>query len=208
MPVPEAATVCHKCGKDPQSISRWRGFLASGQGVLSLLVALFSVSGTIIALLSGLTFFHESSTDVSFSQLPLVKSTPAERELWIKVVAYNSGNSPAFLSGARLVSSFESADWKTPLDFEPIRIGRDDPQVLSLKLNGGWDLQQFRIKSLTADRYQKLLKAPHRIEIGIQEFGEQLTWREVKDVPAPELMQWLSDVTMEPDLTAEAVEEK
>lgn len=208
MPVPEAATVCHKCGKDPHSISRWNGFLASGQGVLSLLVALFSVSGTIIALLSGLTFFHESSTDVSFSQLPPAKSTPAERELWIKVAAYNSGNSPAFLSGARLVSSFENAEWETPLDFKPIRIGRDDPQVLELNLQGGWDLQQFKIKLLTEDRYQKLLKAPHRIEIGIQEFGEQLAWREVKDVPAPRLMQWLSDVTMEPEPTAETAEEK
>src|SRR5690348_4444683 len=99
-PVPDKASVCHECGKHPHAeSSRWSRFQTSGQGVLSLLIALFSVSGTIIALLSGLTFFHESSTDVSYSQFSPVKATPVERELWLEVTAYNSGNSPAFLNG-------------------------------------------------------------------------------------------------------------
>ncbi len=202
-PVPEDATVCHECGRHPHSTSRWRRFQESSQGVLSLLVALFSVTGTIIALLSGLTFFHTSSTEVSSPKFP-PEAGAGKRGLTIEVVAYNSGNSSALINGARLVSSFDGAEWITQLDLAPLRIKPDDLQTVNLTLTGGLDLQPFKIDSQTGDRYQSLLDAPHRIEVGIKEFGEERAWKEVSGVSAPELRKWLFDVTVKPYSRPEA----
>jgi hypothetical protein len=159
---------------------------------------LFSVTGTIIALLSGLTFFHDSSTEVSFYKFPPETAEAGQRGLTLEVVAYNSGNSPAFLNGARLVTSFDGAEWNTPLDFPPFRIDPDDPQTIKLNLTGGLDLRNFNITSKTDPRYPRLFKAPHRIEIGIKEFGEERAWREVKEVSASGIESWLRDVAVEP----------
>jgi hypothetical protein len=197
-PVPPAASVCHECGGHPRSSGRWGRFLRSGQGALSLLVALFSVLGTLVALLSQATIFQWSSTTVTFSELPPEASKGAQRPQWLRVSAYNSGNRTAVLSGARLVSPLDGGDHETRLGLEPTRLEPDTLQVLELRISPGWEVDKLGIASLADPSYERLLTAPHRIEVGIQEFDQPPRWVAVEETPAPALQRWLRDVTVEP----------
>lgn len=202
-PVPEDAGVCHECGLHPDSIGRWGRFVRSGQGVLSLLIALFSVAGTLVALLSQATCFHESSTRVTFSAFPPPPSPGKNPQLDVRVVAYNSGNSPSLITAARVKTKYEGRWHSAGLTTEPVKVESHDLQLVTLQLDGGWDIQTlFGIANRTDPRYEGLLGLRHQLQVQVQEFNETPRWKPVQQVRQEDLRAWLRVVTTDsPDST-------
>lgn len=198
-PIPKDARVCHECGLHPASTGRWERYMRSGQGTLSLLIALFSVIGTLFALASQSTLFRESSTSATLAAFPPEGSDASPRDLWIDLTVYNSGNSPSLVSGARLVTEVADGDKREAwLRIERTRIEPDDPKEIRLLLEGGWDVQTlFGIDGRQSAAYVGYLAKPHRLELGIQEFGQERRWKKVEGVPGAKLRGWLQDVTTE-----------
>ena len=170
--LPPGAKFCPHCDS-PQI---FRGWLKVSATTLSLLIALFSVTGMVVQGLIHIWPDQGSETNVTFYALgdlevPGARESPRRQ---ISVLAMNSGDRPSTIQKARLLCPNEDMTRELRIVAPKVRDRLIQPgqSVIFTLEHPGWNFSEMGVSSETDPKYDLLLGQKFSLEVEVAEFDQ------------------------------------